>query len=358
MAKFDAYTALAAASVAAGDLFLVDDISVPQTKKVTAATALQAILGVSTGDVILASHVLSIGPNGATGPSLQVDGSTGSAAAGLKVTGAASGSGVALAAIGGTNEPVTLNAKGSGAVTIGAVSTGDVVLGTTAKTLTVANASGLVTIAASGLTVTSGNLILTSGNATLTSGNLTLTSGNLLLSSGTFTQTGNAAITGTITGTSASASALAVGRQGATSPALQVDASTSTCVTGLKAKAAASGAGYAVSVVGGATDEGLTVDAKGAGIVQIGGTSTGNVKLGGGGGVVVLPGTLTAGGLLTCAAQVATSGPLIYSGSGAPSISAAVKGSLYLRSDGSTTNDRIYVAKDNAGTWAALTSAS
>jgi hypothetical protein len=44
----------------------------------------------------------------------------------------------------------------------------------------------------------------------------------------------------------------------------------------------------------------------------------------------------------------------IFFGSGAPSLTAA-KGSLYLRSDGSGTTDRAYIATDSAGTWTALT---
>jgi hypothetical protein len=46
----------------------------------------------------------------------------------------------------------------------------------------------------------------------------------------------------------------------------------------------------------------------------------------------------------------------LYHGSGAPTISAS-KGSLYLRIDGSTTNDRLYI---NNGTtnWVAITTAS
>lgn len=47
----------------------------------------------------------------------------------------------------------------------------------------------------------------------------------------------------------------------------------------------------------------------------------------------------------------------LFVGSGAPSISAA-KGSLYLRSDGSSSSTRVYVASDGAGTWVAVTTAS
>ena len=46
----------------------------------------------------------------------------------------------------------------------------------------------------------------------------------------------------------------------------------------------------------------------------------------------------------------------IFFGSGVPTISAA-KGSLYLRSDGSTTNNRMYVNTDGATTWTAVTTA-
>jgi hypothetical protein len=47
----------------------------------------------------------------------------------------------------------------------------------------------------------------------------------------------------------------------------------------------------------------------------------------------------------------------IYFGSGAPTLSAA-KGSLYLRSDGSTTNDRMYVNTNGSTTWTAVTTAA
>lgn len=262
MAKFTDYAALAAASVAAGDLFLVSDVSVPQSKKMTAATVLEGILSVSTGQMVLASNVFSFGPNGATNPAFQVNGATASAATGLKVTGAAAAAGLAVAVISsGTNEALTVDAKGSGSITIGATSTGNVVLGTTNKTLTVANSSGAVTIAAGGLTVTSGALVLTSGNATLTSG-------NLLLSAGTATVT------------STSASALTVGANGATNPALQVDGSTASSATGVKVKSAAAAGGVAVSVISSGTDESLTLDAKGAGTITLNGTATGKVILG------------------------------------------------------------------------------
>ena len=47
----------------------------------------------------------------------------------------------------------------------------------------------------------------------------------------------------------------------------------------------------------------------------------------------------------------------IFYGSGTPTLSAA-KGSLYLRSDGSTTNDRMYVNTDGSTTWTAVITAA
>jgi hypothetical protein len=46
----------------------------------------------------------------------------------------------------------------------------------------------------------------------------------------------------------------------------------------------------------------------------------------------------------------------VFFGSGAPTLSAA-KGSLYLRSDGTTTNNRAYINTDGSTTWTALTTA-
>jgi len=47
----------------------------------------------------------------------------------------------------------------------------------------------------------------------------------------------------------------------------------------------------------------------------------------------------------------------VFFGSGAPTLSAA-KGSLYLRSDGSATNNRAYINTDGSTTWTALTTAA
>lgn len=66
---------------------------------------------------------------------------------------------------------------------------------------------------------------------------------------------------------------------------------------------------------------------------------------------------IPAGGSLTCGVlQTSTAAFGVFVGSGAPTLAAA-KGSLYLRSDGSSTSTRAYIATDSAGTWTAITTA-
>jgi len=167
-----------------------------------------------------AADALAVGPNGATNPCFQVDGSTLSAATGVKVTGAAAAGGVAVAAISsGINENLKIDAKGSGTVTINGTATGAITLG-----------------AATG-------------------------------------------VTGALTGTSTSASALTVGANGATNPVLKINANTALVATGVEVVGAAAAAGVAVKAISSGIDENLTIDAKGAGTVTINGTATGGITL-------------------------------------------------------------------------------
>lgn len=274
---------------------------------------------------------LAVGRQGTTNPAFNVDASTASQADGINIVGKAAGSGAAVSVItSGTNSPLTIDSAGSGTITIAGTSTGAITLGTA--------------------------VTITSGALTVTSGNVTMTSGNLLLSAGTATVT------------SANASAFAVGRLGATTPAFQVDASTSTQVTGLKVTGAATTGTVAVAVIQTSGNASLTVDAIGTGTVGINtvGSTSGLVTIGNTSslagaavnGILTVKGALTAGGLLTSAVQVATSGPSVYSGSGVPTISAAVQGSLYMRSDGTNTSTRLYVATNTTGGWTGVTTAA
>jgi len=81
-----------------------------------------------------------------------------------------------------------------------------------------------------------------------------------------------------VTVTSASASALAVGRLGATTPALVVDASAATSITGIKITSAAASGGVAVVAVG-ESSVALTINAAGTGTIGIGSVSTGAVTI-------------------------------------------------------------------------------
>lgn len=87
--------------------------------------------------------------------------------------------------------------------------------------------------------------------------------------------TGSTGATATVI--SQNAAALAVGRQGATSPAFLVDSATASGATGVKVTAAAAAGGVAVAAISSGTDEAMTIDAKGTGTLTLAGTSTGNV---------------------------------------------------------------------------------
>lgn len=118
------------------------------------------LLVVSTGAL-----AFQVGPSATVG-AFVVDASAASAATGIKVTSAAAAAGAGISVIStGTNEPLTIDAKGSGTITIGSVSTGSIALGPSGKTLTLAPSSGAVTIAAGGLTITAGGLTVTAGGA-------------------------------------------------------------------------------------------------------------------------------------------------------------------------------------------------
>jgi hypothetical protein len=65
---------------------------------------------------------------------------------------------------------------------------------------------------------------------------------------------------------------------------------------------------------------------------------------------------LVAGGASAFIATNTAAGMGVYLGSGAPTVAAA-KGSIYLRSDGSSTSTRLYVS-DGSTTWIAVTTAS
>lgn len=155
------------------------------------------------------ANALAVGLNGTTNPAFQVDSSIASQAAGLKITGRAAANGVDLAVISsGTNEGLGINAKGSGVINIGSVSTGTV---TITPALSLGSTLNKVTITppATGSTLTIPDGVTLTGPA----------------SSGTAMTLGN---TETVTGVKTFGSAGAVGRlkiAGTTSGSTVLDAS-------------------------------------------------------------------------------------------------------------------------------------
>jgi hypothetical protein len=85
---------------------------------------------------------------------------------------------------------------------------------------------------------------------------------------------------GTSTITSTSATALTVGANGATNPVLKIDASASSVATGISVTGAAAASGVAVATISSGTNEALTIDAKGSGLLTLNGIATGNVVIG------------------------------------------------------------------------------
>lgn len=329
------------------------------------------------------ANALTAGRLGATTPALQVDASTGTSITGVKIKSAASGGGVALSAIGETNVNLTLDANGSGTITLGGTSTGNIVLSRALN-------YGGVTL--SNAVTGTGNMVLSAAPTLsgLVSHSITQTSGSAATFNGintTFTRTvtsgssdNNNAIQVTLTDSAGSSTSPAstVGMTITTSYASGVN--TATFNRGMLVLANGNGnvtniQGFvaqlfvnsgtttnwtafhapAPSVSGTLTNKWAFLVDSGGGIIKTsdatGITSAGPIAAMD---ATAIPAGGTAGkGLLV--SSTANFG--VFFGSGAPSLSAA-KGSLYLRSDGSTTNDRAYINTNGSTTWTALTTAA
>ena len=133
------------------------------------------VLAVSANEVITSTsaNALTVGRQGTTNPVLNVDASTASVVTGLNLKGAAAAGGMALSVTSsGTNENLTIDAKGSGTVTINGTATGGITL-TRATTMSAALTYGGVTL--SNAVTGTGNMVL-SASPTLT-GTLTAAAG-------------------------------------------------------------------------------------------------------------------------------------------------------------------------------------
>lgn len=65
----------------------------------------------------------------------------------------------------------------------------------------------------------------------------------------------------------------------------------------------------------------------------------------------------TSGGSTSSSVKLGTDGIGVYTGTGAPTIS-ATQGSLYLNKAGNSTSTRLFVNSDGGTTWVAVTTAS
>lgn len=114
-----------------------------------------------------------VGQNGATNPAFAVDASAASSANGISVKSAAAGSGVGLSVISSaTNDLIAFNAKGTGSITLGNVSTGPVNIGAGGGGLNLASALTYGGVTLNNAVTGTGNMVLSTA-PTLTLGNAT-----------------------------------------------------------------------------------------------------------------------------------------------------------------------------------------
>ena len=178
------------------------------------------------------------------------------------------------------------------AITQTGILTGNVMT-ITANAATTAT-TGLVAISGTGMTSGVGLLVTGGAANTLTAGigisvvmgAATVGSGIKVVNTGAYTDTASAVVnivastastTGNILAVTTLSSKAIIAGLTLTNPAFQVDCSTASSVTGILVKSNATGLGVALTTQSSATDDGLIINAKGAGYVGIGNTSTGIV---------------------------------------------------------------------------------
>lgn len=134
MASSSVYSLTRFTALASGDVIPVVDVSdatqsAHGSLDAITVTNFLASLPAPVNITSASATAFAVGLAGATNPALLVDASTASSATGLKVKSAAAAAGVAVSVVSsGANENLTLDAKGSGTITIGSVSTGAITL--------------------------------------------------------------------------------------------------------------------------------------------------------------------------------------------------------------------------------------
>lgn len=280
-----------------GELF-----SVSTTNNTTAAASASTFTS-------SAATALVVGPNGTTNPSFQVDASTGSAVTGLKVKSAASGGGLDLSLISsGSNEALTLEAKGSSALQLNSTTgcTGPVQIGgagsgnnATGITITPAAAASGVAAAVVSTGAAENLTVDAKGTGTVTLNGVGGTGAVQVGGAGSGNNATGVKITPAAAASGVDVAAVSTGgnevmtieakgtsslklnaTSACTGPVQIGGAASGNNATGLTVTPAAAASGLAVAVVSTGGNEKLTIDAKGSGTITIGGTSTGIVSLG------------------------------------------------------------------------------
>lgn len=281
------------------------------------------------------ANAFAVGANGTTNPVLNVDASVSSVATGITIQGQAAGSGVKLNVISsGSNEDLLINPKGTGKVVITSSNLNSLNVGPNGATNPVlqvdsSQTSQNVGIKISGNAATFGAVI-----AVIASGS----NENLQI---------NAKGTGVVTLASTSTvfnnanNSFTVGPNGATNPVLTIDSSVASQADGISIQGKAAGSGVAFQVTSSGSNAGLTINGKGTGTITVQSA-------------VAVP----AGGSAAASLLMSSTASLgIYFGSGAPTVSAA-QGSVYIRTDGSSTSTRLYINTNGSTTWTNVTTAA
>lgn len=291
MPKFNSYTALAANAVAADDLMVLRDTSVTTTKSVRMDILLEGLARV--GSTIMAydgttvtftatniavagtSRVTSasataftVGRQGATNPSLLVDASVATNVTGISITGRATGAGSSIAAIGsGTNEKLTIDAKGTGTVDLNITGTGNVKIGTnlqmaTAKHIADANGNELILFPA---TVASAvNEITVSNAATAGSPTISATGGDAAINL-TLTPKGTGRVI--VSSTTLSFPSAGIIADVNANELIKFPATVASAVNEITVTNAATAAAPSIAATGGDTNISLTLSPKGTAAV-------------------------------------------------------------------------------------------
>lgn len=156
--------------------------------------------------------------------------------------------------------------------------------------------------------------------------------------------TGQVALKSRTAITVAHVDAFDVGPNGTTNPTFRVKTDVASTANGLLVAGSAASSGLAITTLSTATDENLTISAKGAGTTTVNSTAV-----------------ATAGGAINDGVMYGSIGVGVFTGTGAPTFS-AMNGSIYTDSNATTTTTRIYINKSGAGTagttWTALTTAA